>query len=182
MRRIMGAAAGTLTLAAVVAGSSITAASASTTPGRAEHFRFMTTSVSTPRASAAAWGAFTAGGTINLGSGLVRFTHGTFRLIHHHTRGASELNGRTCLLQSVQRGTYRLADGTGRYRHISGHGTYTNRIRAVLRRDARGRCTQSKLPRAFQQVINARGPVRGVSRSRLPSAWVAPPRSGRWAS
>ena len=44
MRRIVGAAAGTLTLAAVVAGSSITAASASTTPRRVEHFQFMTTS------------------------------------------------------------------------------------------------------------------------------------------
>ncbi len=181
MRRIVGAAAGTLTLAAVVAGSSITAASASTTPGRAEHFQFMTTSASSPRASAAAWGAFTAGGTINLSSGLVRFPHGTFRVIHRHARGVSRLNRRTCLLRSVQHGTYRLADGTGRYRRISGRGTYTNRIWAVLRRNARGRCTQSKLPRVIQQVINARGPVRGVSGSRWPASWVAPRRSGRWA-
>ncbi len=182
MRRIVGAAAGTLTLAAVVAGSSITAASASTAPGRVEHFQLMTTSVSSPRGSAVAWGAFTAGGPVNLNSGLVRFPHGTFRLIHHHTRGASELNAKTCLLVSVQHGTYRLADGTGRYRHISGHGTYTYRLWAVLRRNARGRCTQSRLPRAVQQVINARGPVRGVSRSRLPDAWMTPRRSGRWAA
>ena len=179
MRRIVGAAAGTLTLAAVVAGSSITAASASTTPRRVEHFQFMTTSASSPRGSVAAWGAFTAGGTINLSSGLMRFPHGTFRIIHHHTGGVSRLNRRTCLLRLVQHGTYRLAAGTGRYRRISGSGTYTNRIWAVLRRNARGRCTQSRLPRALQQVINVRGPVRGVSGSRLPVAWVAPRRSGR---
>lgn len=181
MRRIVGAAAGTLTLAAVMTASSITAASASTPPRRAEHFQFMTTSATSPEGSAVARGAFTAGGTINLSSGLLRFPHGTFRLIHHHTGGASELNARTCLLVSVQHGTYRLTDGTARYRHISGHGTYTNRIWVVLRRNAKGRCAQSKLPRAVQQVINARGPVRGVSGSRLPAAWMAPRHPSRWA-
>lgn len=67
MRRALGAAAGTFAFAAVVAGSSITAASASTsTSSTTEHFQFVTTSASSPRASAIAWGVFTAGGTIPL--------------------------------------------------------------------------------------------------------------------
>jgi hypothetical protein len=70
---------------------------------------------------------------------------------------------------------------TGKYRHISGRGTYTSRVRAVLRRNAKGRCSQSRLPRAFQQMINARGPVRGVGGHRLPHRWAKPRRSAHQA-
>jgi hypothetical protein len=185
MRRAWGAAAGTLAFAAVVAGSSITAASASTASAsarnRTEHFQFVATSASSPRASAIAWGVFTAGGTINLNSDLVRFPRGTFRAIHHQTSSASHLNRRTCLLVSVEHGTYRLADGTRKYRHISGRGTYTDRLRAVLKRNAKGRCSQSKLPRAFQLTINARGPIRGVAGLWLPNRWAGPRQSARRA-
>lgn len=179
MRRAFGTAAGTLSLAAVVAGASVTAASASTVATKTEHFRFMTTSASSPRASAIAWGAFTAGGTINTNSGLVRFPHGTFRAAHHRTSSASQLNRKSCLFTVVEHGTYRLGHGTGRYRHISGGGKYTNRIRAVLARNSKGKCAQSRLPRAFQEVINAWGPVRGVGRNSFPLRWAAPGRSGR---
>jgi hypothetical protein len=94
----------------------------------------------------------------------------------------SQLNRNTCLLISVEHGTYRLAHGTGRFRHISGRGTYTSRVRAVLRRNAKGRCSQSKLPRAFQQSINARGPVRGMGGHWLPDRWAKPRRSDHRAS
>jgi hypothetical protein len=182
MRRALGAAAGTLAFAAVVAGSSITAASASTTSSTTEHFQFVTTSASSPRASAIAWGVFTAGGSINIKSGLIRFPRGTFRAIHHRTSSVSQLNRKTCLLISVEHGTYRLAHGTGRFRHISGRGTYTSRVRAVLRRNTKGRCSQSKLPRAFQQSINARGAVRGMGGHWLPDRWAKPRRSDHRAS
>ena len=185
MRRALGAAAGTLAFAAVVAGSSITAASASTmsasTRSATEHFQFVGISAASPRATAIAWGVFTAGGTINLNSGLIRFRPGTFRAIHHQTSSMSQLNRRTCLLVSVEHGTYKLADGTGRYRHISGRGTYTSRVRAVLRRNAKGRCSQSKPPRTFQQSIRARGPIRGVAGRGLPNWWDKPLRSARRA-
>ena len=181
MRRALGAAAGTLAFAAVVAGSSITAASASTASSTTEHFQFVTTSASSPRASAIAWGVFTAGGTIHINSGLILFPRGSFRAIHHRTGAVNQFNRRTCLLVSVEHGTYKLADGTGRYRHISGGGTYTSRVRAVLRRNAKGRCSQSKLPRAFQQSINARGPIRGVAGRWLPDRWAKPSRSARQA-
>jgi hypothetical protein len=181
MRRALGAAAGTLAFAAAVTGSSITAASASTS-STIEHFQFVTTSTSSPRASAIGWGVFTAGGTININSGLIRFPRGTFRAIHHRNSGVSQFNRKTCLLVSVEHGTYKLADGTGKYRHISGRGTYTSRVRAVLRRNVKGRCLQSKLPRAFQQMINARGPVRSVAGRWLPDTWAKPRRSARRAA
>src|SRR6202020_3586547 len=121
MRRALGAAAGTLAFAAVVAGSSVTAASASTS-STTEHFQFVTPSASSPRASAIAWGVFTAGGTINVNSGLIRFPRGTFRAIHHRTSGASQFNRKTCLLVSVEHGTYRLPGGAGKNPHNSGPG------------------------------------------------------------
>jgi hypothetical protein len=182
MRRILGAAAGALSLAAVIAGTSSTAASASTAGSRIEHYQFVSVSATSPRASAIAWGTFTAGGTINLNTGLIRFPRGTFRAIHHRTSGASQFNRRTCLLVSVEHGTYKLADGTGKYRHISGSGTYTSRVWAVFARNAKGRCSKSRPPRAFQNVINARGPVRGVpSHGTSIHPWVSSHRSARRA-
>jgi len=181
MRRAFSAAVGAVSLAAVVVGTSVTAASASTTAVRTEHFQFVSVSTSSNRDSAIAWGVFTAGGTINLNSGHVRFPGGTFRAIHHQTSMTSELNRKTCLLVSVGHGTYRLTHGTGKYRHISGRGTYTSRVRAVLARNARGRCSQSKRPSAFQQIVNARGPVGGVSGIRLPARWGTLRRSARRA-
>lgn len=161
MRRALAAAAGTLSIVAVIAGTSVTAtsASASAAASSTEHFRFMTVSASSSRYSAIAWGTFTAGGTINMNSSVVHFPRGTFRAIHHRTSAATQLNRKTCRLVSVEHGTYKLADGTGKYRRISGRGTYTSRVSAVLARGKRGRCSQSKLPAAFQQIINARGPV-----------------------
>jgi hypothetical protein len=55
MRRLLGAA-GTLSLAAVIAGTSLTAASASTMSRRIEHFQFVGVSATSGRASAIAWG------------------------------------------------------------------------------------------------------------------------------
>jgi hypothetical protein len=159
MRRALAAAAGTLSIAAVITGTSVTAASAGAATSSTEHFRFMTVSASSSRYSAIAWGTFTAGGTINMNSSVVHFPRGTFRAIHHRTSAATQLNRKTCRLVSVEHGTYKLADGTGKYRRISGRGTYTSRVSAVLARGKRGRCSQSKLPAAFQQIINARGPV-----------------------
>ena len=181
MRRFLAAAAGTLSLAAVIAGTSVTAASASTASRRIEHFQFVGVSATSSQASAIAWGPFTAGGTININTGLVRFPRGTFRAIHHRTSGASQFNRRTCRLVSVEHGTYKLAGGTGKYRRISGGGTYTSRIWAVFARNAKGRCSQSKPPRALQNVINARGPVRGVFRHQAISRWASPRRSARRA-
>lgn len=181
MRRALGAAPGTFAFAAVVAGSSITGASASTS-STTEHFQLVTTSASSPRASAIAWGVFTAGGTIHINSGLIRFPHGSFRAIHHRTSAVNQFNRRTCLLVSVERGTYKLADGTVNTGSSAAGVTYTSRVRAVLRRNAKGRCSQSGLPRAFQQMINARGPVRGVGGRWLPDRWAKPRRSHHQAA
>ena len=55
-------------------------------------------------------------------------------------------------------GTYTLTSGTGTYAGITGNGTYKLSILAIGARSG-GKCSQSKPPVAWHQVINASGPV-----------------------
>ena len=55
-----------------------------------------------------------------------------------------------------------IGQGTGRFAHINGSGTYAAELLGVLVRNARGKCSQSRPPRALQQVVTAHGPVRGA--------------------
>ncbi len=112
----------------------------------------------------AAAGAFTAGGHTNLNTpvGVLHFPHGSVKAFPHATATVTQVNRHTCLMTIVQRGTYRLGHGTGKYAHLTGHGRYVAHILAVLNRTRKGKCSQSKRPQALQQVINAHGPVRGV--------------------
>ena len=111
-----------------------------------------------------ATGAFTASGRTNLNTpvGVLHFPHGSISAFPHATSTVTQVNRHTCLLTIVQHGTYRLGRGAGRYAHLTGHGTFAAHILAVLRRNKKGRCSQSKQPQALQQVINAHGPVSGV--------------------
>ncbi|HTT51306.1 MAG TPA: hypothetical protein VMH35_07895 [Streptosporangiaceae bacterium] len=163
MRKIL-AAAGALCAAAAITGSSLTAASAATShAGRTEFFRFVS-GLPSGRASAIATGAFTAGGSINLNTrvGTLRFPGGTFKAYPRPTHTVSQVNRHTCLLTVLQRGRYRIGKGTGKFRHIKGHGTFTADILGVLRRNKKGKCSESAPPLALQQVVTAHGPVSGV--------------------
>ena len=63
--------------------------------------------------------------------------------------------------RSISR-TYRLGRGTGKYAALTGHGRFAAHILAVLSRNKKGKCSQSRRPQALQQVINAHGPVAGI--------------------
>ncbi|HEY2552120.1 MAG TPA: hypothetical protein VGI64_16255 [Streptosporangiaceae bacterium] len=128
-----------------------------------EHFRLIDTSFASSRASFLATGAFTAGGVDHEGKGntdLIVTPGGTFKLRHSNGTGPTKVNPKTCLLTTSQHGTYRLFGGTGRFKGISGHGTYHVSILAVARRTSAGKCSQKKPPAAAQIIINASGPVR----------------------
>lgn len=164
------AAAGAVALAGVSAATAAPAAarhaakaaSASTVSGT-EHFRLINTSFASNRASFIATGAFTAGGVDHQGNGntdLVVLPGGTFKIVHSKGTGPTKSNPKTCLLTTSQHGTYKLTDGTGKFKGLSGHGTYHVTIIAVARRTSAGKCSHKKLPAAVQIVINASGPVR----------------------
>ena len=55
-------------------------------------------------------------------------------------------------------GTYTLSGGTGKYAGIRGHGTYHLSILGIGARSG-GQCTTHKPPVAWQQIIQASGPV-----------------------
>ena len=137
-----------------------TAAGASSTPSVIEHWTVESTNPVSAIATLIARGPLTIGGTINLLTGHVQLPGGTLTLSHHQVWGTQGENPRTCLAALTSAGTYRVADGTGRYRGISGHGTYKLTAYAIVRR-INGRCATKVIPYAQTELLTADGPLTG---------------------
>jgi hypothetical protein len=152
-------------LVGVVAGTGLTAASASQVGASArsgfEHFQIMTTSETTSRQSIIATGLFTAGGVDHAGARVdtVVFPDGTFKIAHSPGIGTPHFNPKTCLGLVAVNGTYRLSHGTGAYAGIRGHGIYRVNLTMVAARNSAGKCSDRLPPAAFQVIIRAQGPV-----------------------
>jgi hypothetical protein len=164
MRRTFAAAIGAISVAAMLSGAGL--AAASTTAGAApaahgtEHFQIMTTSATASTNSIIATGLFTAGGVNHAGNTTDKavFPGGTFKIKHSPGKGTQTLNPKTCLLTLNLHGTYTIGHGTGKYKGIGGHGNYQLSILAIGAKSG-GKCSQSKPPVTFQQIIKASGPV-----------------------
>jgi hypothetical protein len=161
MRRTFAAAIGAVSVAAVLSGAGLAAASASPA---IEHFRGMTTSIPGSRPiSMIATGVFTAGGADIITSAttdIFKFPGGTIKVRHHAVRSTQTVSSRTCLLTASERGTYKLTGGTRRYARISGSGTYALSILAVLARNSKGKCSMALTPAATQLILDLQGPVK----------------------
>jgi hypothetical protein len=163
-RNKLFAAASAVVAAGTVAISGLTAASASPAPSHrvsgTEHFQFVNGSVTAREADVIVTGVFTAGGADIMGSttDTFRFPGGTFQVRHSAGHGTQSFDPKTCLATINSRGTIKLGHGTGRYAGISGHGTYTLSILEIAAR-SNGRCSRTKPPVAFQQILQAQGPV-----------------------
>ena len=57
-------------------------------------------------------------------------------------------------------GTHIITGGTGKYKGISGHGTYTVSVVGIGAKAKKGACSQTAPPVAQHQVVNASGPVK----------------------
>jgi hypothetical protein len=160
MRRTFAAAIGAVSVAALISGTGLAAASATPAASHTEHFQIMTTTATSNRLSIIATGSFTAGGVDHEASSVATetFPGGTFRIRHSRGTGKQTFNPGTCLLTLNLHGTYTLGHGTGKYAGISGHGTYKLSILAIARK-VHGQCSQSLPPATFQQIISASGPV-----------------------
>lgn len=154
----MGAAAASMLWLAIPAGA---AANTAKSGWSTEHFQIASTSATSSTASVVAWGKFVAGGTDQQGNSVDKlvFANGTFKANHPGGSAKQSLNAKTCLLTVSSHGKYWLSNGTGAYKGISGHGTYHVSILEVLARSG-GKCSTTKVPAAFQQVISASGPVK----------------------
>jgi hypothetical protein len=162
-RRLFAVAA-TAAVAATIAVTGITAASAAPRTRQAvsgtEHFQLVTTNPSSSTGQVIAHGVFTAPALDHMGSSVDKFvfSNGSFKVRHSPGKGPQSFNPKTCLMTISQHGTYKVFGGTGRYARISGHGTYHVTILVISAR-SNGKCSQSKPPTAFQQIISASGPV-----------------------
>jgi hypothetical protein len=151
-----------LPAAAIMGAAGLSAASASPAVSAAEHFQIVKISATAPTSSVIATGAFTAGGTIaggngNNGTSTVRLAGGTFKITHHTVHAKGSVNPKTCLFKVIGNGTYKLGSGTGKYAGIAGSGKFTLRILAIDARDASGKCTMTRPPAAYQQVLTLQG-------------------------
>jgi len=154
------AATSVLVLLAVSSGSASASSGGPVRTGT-EHVQVMSTSPTTP-ADAIASGLFTAAGQAQLGSariGKFAFPGGTISVVHKPGRTSGHVNVSTCLNSITQTGTYRIRGGTGKYAHVSGHGTYRLSLLFVAAR-AGGHCSQNKPPAAYQELLQLSGPVR----------------------
>jgi hypothetical protein len=171
-RRLV-AAAGAVTVASLVAVGGLTAASASPAVQRSaratvqpsvsgtEHFQLVTTSATSNKGQVIAYGLFTASAVDIMGNttDTFKFRGGSFRVRHSAGHGPQHFNPLTCLNTISLRGTYTVSHGTGRYAGISGHGKYQLSILFIGARNSKGKCSETKPPVAFQQIIRAQGPV-----------------------
>ncbi len=169
-KRLLSAASA-VTVASLVAVGGISAASASprahpsASPSVSgiEHFQLVSASATSNKAPVIAYGLFAAPAVDHMGNttDTFKFRGGSFRVKHSPGHGRPTFNTRTCVLQGTIRGTYSISHGTGKYAGISGHGTYVLRLLSIARRNAHGQCnpSQNALPLAFQEIINAHGPV-----------------------
>jgi hypothetical protein len=162
MRKSITSAAIAATAAAVLCGTGIATAATHSAATGTESFQMMTTSATSPTASVIASGVFTAPGTINTNTkgnkGTFVFPSGTVSLKHSAGTGKQSFNPKTCLLTVNEHGTFKLTGGTGAYAGITGHGDYQLSILAIAARSG-SKCSESKAPLAYHQVIEATGPV-----------------------
>lgn len=145
-------------LAALAVTGVAVAAAASAKP-HTEHWIAESTNPVSATATLIARGPLTVGGTVNLETGHVKLPGGTLTLSHHQVHGVNRENARTCLATVTSSGTYKVKDGTGRYRHVTGHGHYTLVAYAVEKK-VKGKCSTG-VPYAQTELLTATGPLTG---------------------
>ena len=133
-----------------------------------QHFQMMNTSTSqnTVTNPLLAWGVVTAAGTDRQnpnGTDTFLFSGGTISVKHATAAGTprQSFNPKTCLSMYSEKGTFKLSGGTGKYRGISGSGTYALSVVAIGTRLKSGACNPSDTAPAAgqQQQIMAVGKV-----------------------
>lgn len=142
--------------------SFLTGAASGSGTSHTEHFRFMSTSVPADKFNVIATGVFTDGGTATplSSSNKLTFPDGTIDVASKSKgKPVTNANTKTCYETLSDQGTYTITGGTGKYRGITGSGTYTLEIREIGPK-VNGKCdTQTSKRVASQAILKAYGPV-----------------------
>jgi len=151
-----------LPVAAGIAALTITATAvaAASAPSGIEHWTVESTNPVSATAVLIARGPLTVGGTINLQTGHVKLPGGTLTLAHKQSWGTRGENPRTCLATVTSSGTYQVSGGTGRYKRVRGHGTYSLTAYAIVKK-VNGKCATNVVPYAQTELLTATGPLTG---------------------
>lgn len=124
-----------------------------------DYIQIMTTSATSNNLGAIEWGSvFTGAGVDHSGNNVdtLVFPGGTYKVRHGSGTGTQTLNPKTCMLRVNLHGTDTAFGGTGKFRGISGDGTWQASVLAIYARSA-GKCSTTKVPLAFQQIITGSG-------------------------
>jgi hypothetical protein len=133
-----------------------------------EHIQIMSTSPTSNKLSVIIYGAITAAGTDtepnNSGptsTSVFTFPGGSFKVTHTNPSGGS-FNPKTCLFIFNGKGTFKLSGGTGKYKGISGKGTFTLSVIGMGPKLKSGACNPNPnaIPVALHQQVNATGSVK----------------------
>src|SRR5579863_1543436 len=144
---------------AALAATGASAAAASSTAPATEHWIAESVNPVSATATLITRGPLTVGGTIILVTGHVTLPGGTLTLAHHQVHGTTGQNARTFLATVTSSGTYKISGGTGRYRHLTGHGSYRLIAFAIVKK-VNGKCAR-KVPYAQTELLTATGPLTG---------------------
>ena len=137
-----------------------TAVAATSTPSGIEHWTVESTNPVSATAVLIARGPLLVGGTINLLTGHVKLPGGTLTLSHKQSWNTQSQNPRTCLATVTSSGTYKVTGGTGRYKRVHGHGTYSLTAYAIVKK-IKGKCATKVIPYAQTELLTATGPLTG---------------------
>jgi len=140
--------------------STATAIAATSATSGIEHWTVESTNAVSPTAVLIARGPLTVGGTVNLATGHVKLPGGTLTLSHKQSWGTQGENPRTCLATVTSSGTYEVTGGTGRYKRVHGHGTYSLTAYAIVKK-IKGKCATKVIPYAQTELLTATGPLTG---------------------
>jgi len=78
--------------------------------------------------------------------------------VMHGKGGKTNFDKKDCIFTVAIAGSYTLANGTGAYAGISGHGMYHGTETAVFPRKGSGACATHATP-AYELLVKAHGPV-----------------------
>ena len=113
-----------------------------------------------------AHGPITGGGTDDASHDaydVLHFGNGTLRLNHPDSQSHfnAKVNPKTCFAAFTITGKYTVDHGTGKYKGVTGHGTYKVSEQALLAKKKTGGCDENSEPKLFEGSINASGPISG---------------------
>jgi hypothetical protein len=115
------------------------------------------------RQTVIAHGAFVGAGKDVSGdaSDVLHLGGGTLRLAHPEKQShfTDKVDPKTCFVTFAITGKYTFGHGTGKYRGLTGSGSYRVTEQGILKRTKSGTCSQTAAPTIEAGYIKASGPV-----------------------